>query len=92
MNTFCSSKPIAKLVPLLLQELFLKNLKMGIAAGVPSEHKLRFLYLMLEIQPGHVCWKYQAKAKGGILPFCLVHTKLVKRGTAQTCKGTASIK
>ncbi|XP_077486844.1 uncharacterized protein LOC144098220 [Amblyomma americanum] len=46
---------------------------------LPAKDSLQFLDLRLEFQPGHLCWRYEPRAKKQFLPFSSSHSKTMKR-------------
>ncbi|KAM7283947.1 uncharacterized protein ISCGN_001052, partial [Ixodes scapularis] len=56
---------------------------------VPQENVLQFLDLSLHLGDTHVCWTYSPRSKKRILEFSSAHSKIVKRGIALTCLGSA---
>lgn len=56
------------------------------------EGSLQFLDLKLMFLEDHICWAYEPRSKKDALPYDSAHSKLVKRGTAQSFLGAALAK
>ncbi|CAN7937951.1 unnamed protein product, partial [Ixodes hexagonus] len=55
----------------------------------PKEGVLQFLDLSLSLRTNHICWSFSPRSKKGILPYASAHSKIVKRGIALSCLGSA---
>ncbi|XP_040079191.1 uncharacterized protein LOC115318693, partial [Ixodes scapularis] len=56
---------------------------------VPKENILQYLDLSLHLGDTHVCWSYSPRSKKAILDYGSAHSKIIKRGIALTCLGSA---
>uniref|UniRef100_L7LVB7 Putative tick transposon n=1 Tax=Rhipicephalus pulchellus TaxID=72859 RepID=L7LVB7_RHIPC len=54
-----------------------------------NKNEIQFLDLKLRFSPQHICWEYNPRSRKPILHFSSAHSKLVKRGIAATCLGSA---
>lgn len=55
----------------------------------PSDGCLQFLDLSLRVSSSHVCWAFSPRSKKALLPYESAHSKIIKRGIAASCLGSA---
>lgn len=56
---------------------------------MPTNQRIPFLDLLLTFTNHHICWQYQPRSNKPVLNYASAHSKLVKRGIATTCLGSA---